>query len=127
MLGGTVQLVYVAPQADSAITSTLGFLLSPKSAYVSGQVIRIGAIGDAKAADKVESVDWMKPLLGKDTCSGDSGGPFYVTDGKSGWLLAGATSRSTKSAMATCGDGGIYVRLDRYREWISDVAKVRIP
>ena len=68
-----------------------------------------------------------KPLLGKDTCSGDSGGPFYVTDGKNGWLLAGATSRSTKSAMATCGDGGIYVRLDRYREWIEDVAKVKLP
>jgi secreted trypsin-like serine protease len=68
-----------------------------------------------------------KPLLGKDTCSGDSGGPFYVSDGGNGWLLAGATSRSTKSAMATCGDGGIYVRLDKYREWIQDVAKVKLP
>ena len=63
--GGTVQLVYVVPKADTAITSTLAFLLSPKSAYVSGQVVRIGAIGDSKAADKVEPVDWMKPLLGK--------------------------------------------------------------
>jgi 3-oxoacyl-[acyl-carrier protein] reductase len=63
--GSTVQLVYVAPKADSALTSTLAFLLSPKSAYVSGQVIRLGAIGDSKAADKVERVDWTKPLLGK--------------------------------------------------------------
>ena len=63
--GGTVQLVYVAPHADNAIASTLGFLLSPKAAYVSGQVIRIGAIGEAEAADKVEQVDWTKPLLGK--------------------------------------------------------------
>ena len=63
--GGTVQLVYVTPKADSALTSTLAFLLSPKSAYVSGQVIRIGATGDSKAADKVEPVDWTKPLLGK--------------------------------------------------------------
>jgi 3-oxoacyl-[acyl-carrier protein] reductase len=63
--GGTVQLVYVAPKADKALTSTLAFLLSPKSAYVSGQVIRIGAIGDSKAADKIEPVDWTKPLLGK--------------------------------------------------------------
>ena len=37
--GGAVQLVYVTPAADGAITSTLGFLLSPKSAYVSGQVV----------------------------------------------------------------------------------------
>ena len=43
--GGTVQLVYVAPAADGAIASTLAFLLSPKSAYVSGQVVRIGAHG----------------------------------------------------------------------------------
>jgi 3-oxoacyl-[acyl-carrier protein] reductase len=41
--GCTVQLVYVAPGAETAIGSTLRFLLSPKSAYVSGQVIRVGA------------------------------------------------------------------------------------
>ena len=40
--GGTVQLVYVADGAEGAVASTLGFLLSPKSAYVSGQVVRIG-------------------------------------------------------------------------------------
>ncbi|MGZ4427608.1 MAG: 3-oxoacyl-ACP reductase [Nocardioidaceae bacterium] len=60
--GGTVQLVYVAPAADGAITSTLGFLLSPKSAYVSGQVVRIGAHG-ATAAEPV--ADWDQPLAGK--------------------------------------------------------------
>jgi 3-oxoacyl-[acyl-carrier protein] reductase len=60
--GGTSQLVYVAPAADSAIQSTLAFLLSPKSAYVSGQVIRIGATG-ATTAEPVE--DWEKPLAGK--------------------------------------------------------------
>ena len=38
--GGTVQLVYVAEGAEAAATSTLAFLLSPKSAYVSGQVVR---------------------------------------------------------------------------------------
>jgi 3-oxoacyl-[acyl-carrier protein] reductase len=60
--GGTVQLVYVAPKADDAIASTLAFLLSPKSAYVSGQVIRIGAVG-AKAP--AETVGWDRPLEGK--------------------------------------------------------------
>lgn len=60
--GGTVQLVYVAPAADGAIDSTLAFLLSPKSAYVSGQVVRIGAHG----ATTTESVsDWSRPLDGK--------------------------------------------------------------
>jgi len=61
--GGTVQLVYVAPAADGALASTLGFLLSPKSAYVSGQVIRVGAHGATSAAEEV--ADWTQPLAGK--------------------------------------------------------------
>ena len=59
--GGTVQLVYVTPGAEEAIASTLAFLLSPKSAYVSGQVVRIGAHGD-HAASPVS--DWTRPLEG---------------------------------------------------------------
>jgi len=60
--GGTVQLVYVADGAEGAATSTLGFLLSPKSAYVSGQVVRIGAHG---TTDAPEMADWTRPLTGK--------------------------------------------------------------
>jgi 3-oxoacyl-[acyl-carrier protein] reductase len=60
--GGTVQLVYVAPGAEGAIHSTLAFLLSPKSAYVSGQVVRIGAPG-ATSAGPVG--DWLRPLEGR--------------------------------------------------------------
>jgi 3-oxoacyl-[acyl-carrier protein] reductase len=60
--GGTVQLVYVAEGAEAATASTLAFLLSPKSAYVSGQVVRIGATGTRKA-NAVE--DWQRPLEGK--------------------------------------------------------------
>ena len=60
--GGTVQLVYVAEGAEAAATSTLAFLLSPKSAYVSGQVVRIGATGTKKAP---AVKDWQRPLAGK--------------------------------------------------------------
>ena len=60
--GGTVQLVYVAEGAEGAATSTLAFLLSPKSAYVSGQVIRIGAHGTQAAG---EVADWISPLAGR--------------------------------------------------------------
>lgn len=64
--GGTAQLVYVAPAADGAIASTLAFLLSPKSAYVSGQVVRIGAHGAPTAPTATdEVVDWTRPLAGK--------------------------------------------------------------
>ncbi len=60
--GGTVQLVYVAEGAEAATTSTLGFLLSPKSAYVSGQVVRIGATGTKDAGTVA---DQLRPLEGK--------------------------------------------------------------
>jgi 3-oxoacyl-[acyl-carrier protein] reductase len=60
--GSTVQLVYVNAGHEEEITSTLGFLLSPKSAYVSGQVIRIGGF-DTPASGQVN--DWTKPLVGK--------------------------------------------------------------
>jgi 3-oxoacyl-[acyl-carrier protein] reductase len=60
--GGTSQLVYVAEGAEGAVASTLGFLLSPKSAYVSGQVVRIGAHGGKNAGPVA---DWQAPLAGK--------------------------------------------------------------
>jgi 3-oxoacyl-[acyl-carrier protein] reductase len=59
--GATVQLVYVEPGAEDQIAGTVRFFLSPRSAFVSGQVVRIGA-GGAGAAD---SFDWDQPLAGK--------------------------------------------------------------
>jgi 3-oxoacyl-[acyl-carrier protein] reductase len=58
--GIAVQLVYVAQGAEEEIDSTLRFLLSPRSAYVSGQVIRIGL-----AVTKPPQIDWQRPLEGK--------------------------------------------------------------
>jgi 3-oxoacyl-[acyl-carrier protein] reductase len=58
--GSTAQLVYVEPGAEDQLESTLRFLLSPKSAYVSGQVIRVG-VGVAPAPE----LDWERPLAGK--------------------------------------------------------------
>jgi 3-oxoacyl-[acyl-carrier protein] reductase len=60
--GSNVQLVYVAPGAENTLSSTLAFLLSPKSAYVSGQVVRVGATGSTEA----ENVgDALRPLDGR--------------------------------------------------------------
>ncbi len=56
-----VQLVYVAEGAEDQMESTLRFLLSPRSAYVSAQVIRIGQAVGTQAAP----ADWAKPLAGK--------------------------------------------------------------
>jgi secreted trypsin-like serine protease len=68
-----------------------------------------------------------KPLLAKDSCTGDSGGPFYIEEPDGSWVLAGATSRATNSAPNDCGDGGIYVRLDVYRTWIGGIPGVNLP
>ena len=58
--GSTAQLVYVEPGAEDQLESTLRFLLSPKSAYVSGQVIRVG-----KGVAASPKIDWERPLEGK--------------------------------------------------------------
>jgi 3-oxoacyl-[acyl-carrier protein] reductase len=57
--GSTAQLVYVEPGAEDEIESTLRFLLSPRSAYVSGQVIRIG-----KVVTAAPELNWDNPLEG---------------------------------------------------------------
>ncbi|CAM3410909.1 3-oxoacyl-ACP reductase [Mycobacterium frederiksbergense] len=60
--GATVSLVYLAADADpgaSGLESTLRFILSGKSAFVDGQVFRVGAAASQAPAD------WDKPLAGK--------------------------------------------------------------
>ena len=60
--GGTANLVLVSDGADGAIESTIRFLLSGRSAYVSGQVFRVGATG-VSTADAPPS--WERALEGK--------------------------------------------------------------
>ena len=59
--GATAQLIYVAPGGEDQLASTLRFCLSPKSAYVSGQVVRI-APSKLQIADVF---DWERPLAGR--------------------------------------------------------------
>ncbi len=60
--GSTANLVYVGEGSEKALGSTLEFLLSPKSAFVSGQVIRLG-LTELVSPDVV--ADPAKPLAGK--------------------------------------------------------------
>ncbi|MEV4628015.1 3-oxoacyl-ACP reductase [Micromonospora sp. NPDC049523] len=62
--GITAQLVYVDRTAGYAIESTLRFLLSGRSAYVSGQVVRVTDPGTGDEGDR-ERIDWDRPLAGK--------------------------------------------------------------
>ncbi len=60
--GGTVQLVYADPDASAGIASTVLFFLSPKSAYVSGQVVHVST--SVQAPDH-PAADPVAPLVGK--------------------------------------------------------------
>jgi 3-oxoacyl-[acyl-carrier protein] reductase len=56
--GGTVQLLQVEDGAEDQLEGALRFFLSPKSAFISGQVIRLSAC-EAKVQD------WSRPLAGR--------------------------------------------------------------
>lgn len=56
--GIAANLIYVDAGAEANLESALRFAISPRSAYVSGQVIRVSP------AEQV-NVDWVKPLAGK--------------------------------------------------------------
>ncbi len=60
--GATAQLLYVSPGAEDVCESTLRFLLSPRSAYVSGQVVRVRPVPDDLV---VVPDDWDVPLRGR--------------------------------------------------------------
>ncbi|CAM5250708.1 3-oxoacyl-ACP reductase [Streptomyces spiroverticillatus] len=59
--GRTAQLLRLAPGGLSGAESTLRFLLSPKSAYVSGQVVQLAHTTSELAGD----IDWERPLAGR--------------------------------------------------------------
>jgi len=86
---------------------------SSKCEYVPGSDEKYGC-------DKGLELVAGSPFLNRDSCSGDSGGPCYVVIGGK-WFLAGATSRAAGNSTRPCGDGGIYVRVDKYWAWVKSV------
>ena len=60
--GSTANLVRVAPGAETGLESTLRFLLSARSAYVSGQPVELEAVAEE---DVVAPGDWDEPLAGR--------------------------------------------------------------
>jgi 3-oxoacyl-[acyl-carrier protein] reductase len=63
--GITANLVYVEQGAENRVEATLRFFLSPRSAYVSGQVVRIAAVSSTISGDATPAFDWRQPLAGR--------------------------------------------------------------
>ena len=57
--GATANLLWQTSGAEQALDSSVRFFLSPRSAYVSGQVARVGK------TDQLPSTDQARPLTGK--------------------------------------------------------------
>ena len=66
--------------------------------------------------------EFMAGGHGADSCFGDSGGPVYIdTQDGHGHALVGITSRGLALPAAPCGNGGVYVRVDKVISWIQSV------
>lgn len=58
--GITAQVIYVEPGADTRAAAALRFFLSPNSAYVTGQTLRVTTLAKSQAPAR-----WTAPLEGK--------------------------------------------------------------
>ncbi|XP_025891702.1 coagulation factor IX [Nothoprocta perdicaria] len=58
---------------------------------------------------------------GRDTCEGDSGGPF-ATEFEGTWFLTGVTSWGEECAKP--GKYGIYTKVSKYIKWIKDTSRL---
>lgn len=61
------------------------------------------------------------PSGGRDTCEGDSGGP-YTTEIEGTWFLTGITSWGEECALP--GKYGIYTRVSKYVKWIKQTTRL---
>jgi len=58
--GATAQLLYLEPGAENQLDAPVRFFLSPRSAFVSGQVLRI-----TRAGEQASGINNIAPLTGK--------------------------------------------------------------
>ncbi|MEX0834662.1 MAG: hypothetical protein WD010_01125, partial [Nitriliruptor sp.] len=59
--GTTVTLVHVAAGAEGDLDAAVRFLVSARSAYVSGQVLHVGPAPSGAC----DGIDWERPLAGQ--------------------------------------------------------------
>ncbi len=101
---------YGARAVESGVTTMVGDLYIADAPYLdrSARDLLVGALDEAD--------------LEPDSCEGDSGGPGYVFDGVTPFLV-GASSRARADGFPgrdLCGSGGVYTLVPAYATWIGD-------
>lgn len=121
-----VPIATTAEFTEAQNTTLVGFgrseVGSGTKREVTVSIDRHADINEAEARLKFESdLEFTAGGRGFDSCNGDSGGPAYITVGGSR-KVAGLTSRGFPPR-GTCGEGGIYTRVDVYRNFIREIAQ----
>ena len=79
--------------------------------------------GTPEEANEFACVQGLEIISGhrgflKGNCTGDSGGPLYISAQDGSFRLLGVISRPIKNPANVCGDAGVSVRLDKFIDWI---------
>ncbi len=118
----------VAGFGRTDIHGTFGYGIKRKT-DVPVMSIQCGEPTDTKTYGCIRNREIVAGHVGlkRDTCLGDSGGPLYIASPNGDdYYLVGATSRGARNGFTTCGDGGIYVRVDLCLDWIREITGVNI-
>lgn len=59
----------------------------------------------------------------KDSCSGDSGGPLFLSDKNGDFQLLGVVSFGSSAGCASSRYPGVYTRVSRYLDWVESITE----